>query len=117
MSDKLLSLKVLSPDRIILNADNITSINVRLEDGDLIGIRPGHTPMIALTSSGKLAYKNQNADHNMTINAGILSVEKNLVRILTTGAAEIIEQEKNTTSTDLPLDSKLNTYVETLPNE
>lgn len=38
-----LSLEVLGAEGMILKAEEISSINVRMEDGTLLGIRPGHT--------------------------------------------------------------------------
>lgn len=85
MNDKLLSLKILSPDRIILNLDKIASINVRLENGSLIGVRPGHAPLIALSADSLLSYRSEDTLHKVHVNDGILTIENNKVMILTTG--------------------------------
>lgn len=85
MQPEQLSLEVMGAEGIILKADEITSINVRMENGTLLGIRPGHTPLIGPAKSGRISYTIDGQLHHTQIEAGILTIRKNLVRILTTG--------------------------------
>ena len=80
-----LSLEVLGAEGMILKAEEISSINVRMEDGTLLGIRPGHTPLIGPAQAGIITYTMAGQAYQAQIEAGILTVRKNLVRILTTG--------------------------------
>lgn len=86
MADKLLTLEVLGADGILFKEENITSINVRMENGDLIGLRPGHAPLIGLAAKSRLQYTTGEVPKLVEIDAGVLTVRKNRVRILTTGA-------------------------------
>ncbi len=86
MADKLLILEVLGADGVLFKQENISSINVRMQNGDLIGIRPGHTPLISLAAKGTLKYRVGEEQKTVDIDAGVLTIRRNRVRILTTGA-------------------------------
>ncbi|MCJ7695650.1 MAG: hypothetical protein MUO40_09500 [Anaerolineaceae bacterium] len=83
MPDHKFSLIVMSPDQILLSHNNVSAINIRLEDGRLLGIRPGHAPLIANTAAGNISYTIDSQVFEMPIPAGILTVRKNVVKILT----------------------------------
>ena len=86
MADNHLTLEVLGPDGVILKADKISSINVRLENGILLGLRPGHAPLIGMTVAGNINYKSEDQWNMASIDTGILAIDKNEVRILTTSS-------------------------------
>lgn len=86
MVDDLLTLEILGVGGVLLTADRITSINMRMENGLLIGLRPGHAPLIGSVAKGKINYKIADKLFEVDVDAGLLSVSKNKVRILTTGA-------------------------------
>ena len=86
MADHYLTLEVLGVGGVLLAAENITSINVRMENGLLIGLRPGHAPLIGSVAKGKINYRINDELFEAEVDAGLLSVEKDRVRILTTGA-------------------------------
>ena len=83
-NDVLLTLQVIGTDGMLLDVDGVSSINVRMENGSLVGIRPGHTPLIGLTASGVLNYKKDGVIFYESIQDGILTIDQNAVRILTT---------------------------------
>ncbi len=83
-SEALLSLQIHSPGGLREQIDQISSLNVRLDDGSLLGIRPGHTPLIASAAKGVLSYVNEGKRYTLNIEAGFLIVSQNVVRILTT---------------------------------
>jgi len=85
MQPEQLSLEVIGAEGVIMKADEITSVNVRMENGTLLGIRPGHAPLIGPAQAGSISYTISGQLHRAHIEAGILTVRKNLVRILTTG--------------------------------
>ena len=76
-------LRILSPEGIILEAGGVLSVNVPLVDGGGIGIRPGHAPLIAETVHGNVHYQTANAEYQVDIMPGILSISSNVVTILT----------------------------------
>jgi F0F1-type ATP synthase epsilon subunit len=86
MPDDHLTLEILGVGGVLLTADMITSINVRMENGLLIGLRPGHAPLIGSVAKGMINYRIADELFETEVDAGLLSVNKNRVRILTTGA-------------------------------
>ena len=82
--DKLLKIQVLSLGKGGLELDQVERLQVRLEDGSWLGIRPGHAPLIAATSDGEMKVRKDHQDHTVAIKAGILTLSDNLVSILTT---------------------------------
>lgn len=83
-NEKLLRVEVLSLGKGGLELEQVQRLQVRLEDGSWLGIRPGHAAMIAATGDGKLKYRKDNQDQTVMVKAGILTLSGNLVSILTT---------------------------------
>ena len=83
-SGKLLRVEVLSLGKGGLELEQVERLQVRLEDGSWLGIRPGHAAMIAATGDGELKYRKDNQDQIVSVKAGILTLSDNLVSILTT---------------------------------
>ena len=83
-SGKLLRVEVLSLGKGGLELELVERLQVRLEDGSWLGIRPGHAAMIAATGDGVLKYRKDNQDQTVSVKAGILTLSDNLVSILTT---------------------------------
>lgn len=82
--DNLLRVEVLSLGSGGLELEQVERLQVRLQDGSWLGIRPGHAAMIAATSDGELRYRKDNQDQSISVKAGILALSDNLVSILTT---------------------------------
>jgi F0F1-type ATP synthase epsilon subunit len=78
-----LTLRVLSPEGILLEANGVTAVNVPLVDSGGIGIRPGHAPLIAETVEGNVQYQTKSQENRIAIMPGILSISDNTVTILT----------------------------------
>jgi F0F1-type ATP synthase epsilon subunit len=83
-SGTLLRVEVLSLGKGGLELEQVERLQVRLEDGSWLGIRPGHAAMIAATGDGELKYRKDNQDQIVSVKAGILTLSDNLVSILTT---------------------------------
>ncbi len=81
----LLTLEVVGVDGMILIVNEVSSINVRLENGMLLGLRPGHAPLIGTIVKSPISFKKDENWDTAEIDSGILTVEKNTVRILTSG--------------------------------
>jgi len=82
--DKLLKIQVLSLGKGGLELEQVERLQVWLEDGSWLGIRPGHALMIAATGDGELKYRKDDQDQTVPVKAGILTLSDNLVSILTT---------------------------------
>lgn len=85
MSESTLALHVYTPSGSIFDEQGITAIRVHLEDRGLIGIHPGHIPLIAMADRDTLYYEKNGDPHQLQVQPGILIVSRNIVRILTTG--------------------------------
>ncbi len=79
-----LRLEVLSLGSDAMLIEGVESLTVKLEDGSSLGILPMHAPIIAATKDGLLRYTDQEGNHQLDVEAGILTVKNNLVSILTT---------------------------------
>jgi len=91
--ENLLTLKIITPEGMTLEKDQLTSINVRLSGSSPIGIRPGHAPLIAETAKGHLKYRDASDIYEIDLYAGVLEVRNNQVTILTAGEMNKIEGE------------------------
>ena len=89
----LLEIKVLTPEGILFEANELQAINVRLSNGLLLGIRPGHTPLIAETKIGPVQFRNDYDAGEITLYAGVLEIRNNMVILLTAGEVEKTPKE------------------------
>jgi len=79
---KKMSLKIITPNKIIYNGD-IRMLTVRTVSGDQ-GILPFHAPLVTLLGIGFLKiYLLDNKMINYSISTGIMVVYKNIIKILT----------------------------------
>lgn len=83
-----ISLKVLSPEKIILEEHQLRAVIIPLADGAPIGIHPGHAPLIAETAQGAIQYRSGYSEKKLNLHAGVLSVRENRIVVLTAGEAE-----------------------------
>lgn len=112
MSPKpILQLRVVTPEGIILNAAELTTISVLLVDGGAIGIRPGHAPLIAETVKGVVRYRKINSEEEINLHSGVLDINNNVVTILTAG--EIAETASEFAK---PSDNEYDRLMQTLIN-
>lgn len=78
-----LQLEILSPAGVIADLSALESVHVRLENGQLIGIFPGHTNLIGSVAAGSVRTVSAEGEKSLEIPGGILRVEQDHVRILT----------------------------------
>jgi F0F1-type ATP synthase epsilon subunit len=78
-----LQFEILSPAGVIADLSEMESVHVRLENGQLIGIYPGHTNLIGTVAAGSVRVVSADEEKTLEIPGGILRVEKDHVRILT----------------------------------
>lgn len=83
--EPVISLRVLTPEGAILEIDELTSVSVPLIDGGTIGIKPGHTPLIAETAKGFVRYRTEKGQKKIELHPGVLDIRHNVVLILTAG--------------------------------
>ncbi|MDY6873480.1 MAG: hypothetical protein SVR81_05880 [Chloroflexota bacterium] len=83
-----LTLQILTPEGLLLEADQLWEVIVPLADGGTIGIRPKHAPLIAETVDGSVRFLSANADEEISLLAGVLQIRNNTVTVLTAGSAE-----------------------------
>ncbi len=78
-------LVVRTPAETTLEVQGVTSLQVQLADGGPITILPGHAPLLAETVTAPLRYKDGDGEHSVPVNAGLLSVAREVITIYTTG--------------------------------
>ncbi|MBN1811593.1 MAG: F0F1 ATP synthase subunit epsilon [Anaerolineae bacterium] len=67
-------LTVLTPEQVLLEAEEVTQVQAQLADGGPIGIYPGHAPLLAETVAAPLRYADASGEHVLDLGAGILQV-------------------------------------------
>lgn len=82
-----LTLQVLTPEGLLLEANHLLEVVVPLADGGPIGIRPKHAPVIAETVDGPVRFLRAAAAEEISLLAGVLQVRDNIVTILTAGTS------------------------------
>ncbi|WP_089944240.1 F0F1 ATP synthase subunit epsilon [Candidatus Entotheonella palauensis] len=82
-----LDVEIVTPDRIILQAQ-VDELNVP-SDWGYIGILPGHTPLLTILGQGELMYRQNTAQHYMSLFWGYMEVNDDKVIIL----AEVAEPD------------------------
>jgi F0F1-type ATP synthase epsilon subunit len=66
---------VLTPERMLLEAEGVTRVQAQLADGGPIGIYPGHAPLLAETVAAPLRYADASGEYTIDLDAGILQVD------------------------------------------
>lgn len=79
----LLRLVILSVRGTKTTIDEIESMNVRLTDGSLLGIRPGHDKLVAMTDGTELTIQREGEIEVVRAARGMLTIERNIVKIYT----------------------------------
>ena len=87
-----LTLKVLTPEGIVLTKEDLDAVNIPLADGCPIGVRPGHTPLIAETVKGAIHYRSINQENEIHLHAGVLEIREDVIMLLTAGEIEKIPE-------------------------
>ena len=81
MSDALMQVELVSADRLVWSG-RAKMVVARTTEGD-VGILPGHAPMLALMLDGVVDVTTENGESWVAaVDAGFLSVAKNLISIL-----------------------------------
>jgi len=83
-----LKLVILTPEKKLLDAPDVSWIKLSLADGGTIGILPNHAPLIAKSISGPLHYRDEKGSHELEIQPGILNIDSERVAILTSGLVQ-----------------------------
>ena len=81
MSEKIFHTSLVTPDKVVLEADAIFAV-VPAIDG-LEGILPNHAPLITKMSVGILKMETQTEIHRFMVNGGYMQMKDNALTILT----------------------------------
>lgn len=79
-------LRVWTPGEVLLEAECVYWVKLDIVDGS-IGIRPGHAPLLAETVTGAIRFGDEDGEHSMILEAGLLHIDQNGVTISTAGLA------------------------------
>jgi len=85
MKKQPLTLRIISPDGLILEKEELSAVNVMLQTNDPIGIHSGHAPLLAALKPGHVKYRKNDQEDSFEVDAGIVKVRDNTVLILTSG--------------------------------
>lgn len=80
-----MKLLILTPEKTLLEADNLQKVRIPLVGNNSIGIHPGHYPLLAETRAGRIAYGKNDYTDSFGAQAGILRVESDKVTLYTGG--------------------------------
>lgn len=94
-SDYVLKLKIITPEGILHELENLTAVNVPLVNGYVIGIRPGHAPLIAETRQGKVICRTLTSEIPLELHGGVCEVRNNEVSVFTAGEVPNLASEQS----------------------
>jgi len=77
---------VLTPTEVLLDATPVQWIRLRLADGGLLSIHPGHAPLLAETVEGAVHWATADETHKLELQAGVLWITPEKVVVLVPGA-------------------------------
>jgi F0F1-type ATP synthase epsilon subunit len=83
--NNLLQIIIITPEGIIREVDNLTAVNIPLVNDYIIGIRPGHAPLIAESKQGTLICRTKTSEIHLELHSGVFEVRNNKVIIFTVG--------------------------------
>lgn len=83
-------LVVRTPVETVLEAYGVTWLQVQLADGGPLTILLGHAPLVAETVTAPLRYIDQDGEHSVAVDAGLLRITRNEVTVYTTGRGEMV---------------------------
>ena len=89
MSADRLRLKLVTPERVAVDAE-ADEVSVPAALG-MVGILPGHAPLLASLRTGELEYRLASSHHSVAIFGGFIEVRDNVVTVLA-DAAELPEE-------------------------
>lgn len=93
-------LQIISPERVVYE-EEVDWLQVPLSDG-LLGVWPGHAPLIASLSSGAIRFHVDDEIKEMAVGEGILRVDRGRCIVLT--GVPVPEQTSDVASDALPAD-------------
>lgn len=76
-----LELKIITPDRIVYDGTNISSVTIPTIEG-VITVLPGHIPLIAPIKTGEAHLIKDGVTLGLAVSGGILEVRDNVIKIL-----------------------------------
>ncbi|MCU0520301.1 MAG: F0F1 ATP synthase subunit epsilon [Anaerolineae bacterium] len=79
----MLDLTILTPEKTLLQVDDVRKVRLRLADGAWLSILPRHAPLLAETASGVVQYVTDGGEAALAISPGVVRVSKGRVLILT----------------------------------
>ncbi len=87
-------LRVITPEQVLLD-ESVDWVQIPLEDG-LMGVWPGHAPLVAATGQGELEYSSSGELHHLPIGAGVLRIDSThcVVMYGTTAASPEPERDR-----------------------
>ncbi len=78
MSTKLLKLKIVTPERLILE-EEVESVTIPTVEGE-IGVFPGHLALISAIKSGDIVAKKNGEDIPMAVSGGFVEIRSGFVK-------------------------------------
>ena len=75
-----LALEIVTPEQRVLTVE-VDEVRLPAVGGSL-GVRPGHTPLVAALGAGELVYVTGGADHRYAVGEGFAEVSNDRVRVL-----------------------------------
>ena len=96
MSKKQLQLKIITPERIVLD-ESVDSVTLPTTEGE-ITILPDHIPLISTLASGDIVARVNGEDVPMAVSGGFVEVSNNDVKILADFAEHVSDLSDDTVS-------------------
>ncbi len=108
----LLTLKVITPEGVIFEQNDLRAVNIPLSNSNPIGVRPGHAPLIAVTEKGAIIFRDLDNNSEINLYAGVLEIRNNIITLLTSG--EVTENDQSLIE---PSNMRYDRLMKTLANQ
>ena len=89
MDKEMINLRIITPDKGIMNQDSTDFFHVTLSSGYPISIYPGHAPLIAMVAQCTLKYGYKQKINQYLISEGFIKVKDNSINCFVNWAEEI----------------------------
>lgn len=89
-----LYLRVLTPERTVLEVQDAVKVRLRLADGAWLSVYANHAPLLAEALPGPLQYDTETETGEISLGSSILWVAENRVDVLTSGFQQPDEAER-----------------------
>ncbi len=89
--EKVLDVKIISPEKIVLDSSGISSVSVPTIDGELT-ILPEHIPIVVPLKTGEVTFRKDNTFFGVAVSGGVLEVREGSEIVMLVERGELADE-------------------------